>query len=56
MVTVTEPMEGCADLEYVCEIEKLAIDDVQIAPEPSTFLLMGTGAAILGFFRLRKRA
>jgi hypothetical protein len=34
----------------------LAIDDVQVAPEPSTFLLLGTGAAILGFVRLRKRA
>jgi hypothetical protein len=29
MVTVTEPMDGCADREYVCEIEKLAIDDAQ---------------------------
>jgi hypothetical protein len=34
----------------------LAIDDVQVTPEPSTFLLLGAGAAILGFFRLRKQA
>src|SRR5277367_526972 len=29
MVTVTEPMDGCADREYVREIEKLAIDDAR---------------------------
>jgi hypothetical protein len=35
----------------------LAIADVQVGtPEPSSFLLVTTGAAILGFFRLRKRA
>jgi hypothetical protein len=34
----------------------LAIADVQTAPEPSSFLLLGTGAAILGFVRLSKRA
>ena len=34
----------------------LAIDDVQAAPEPSTFVLLIGGAAILGFFRLRKQA
>ena len=34
----------------------LAIADVQTAPEPSSFLLLGTGAAMLGFVRLRKRA
>lgn len=34
----------------------LAIDDVQAAPEPSSFLLLIGGAAIFGFFRLRKRA
>jgi hypothetical protein len=34
----------------------LAIDDVQVAPEPSSFLLLTAGAAALGLFRLRKRA
>jgi hypothetical protein len=34
----------------------LAIDDVQVAPEPSTFLLLTAGAAILGILRLRRRA
>ena len=35
----------------------LAIDDVQAAPEPSTFLLLiGGGLALVGSFRLRKRA
>jgi hypothetical protein len=29
MVTVTEPMDRCADREYVCEIGKLAIDDAR---------------------------
>jgi PEP-CTERM motif len=47
---ITQPVSNAA------LFSGLAIDDVQIAPEPSTFLLMGTGAAILGFFRLRKRA
>jgi PEP-CTERM motif len=34
----------------------LAIDDLQVAPEPSSFLLLGAGVATLAFFRLRKRA
>ena len=34
----------------------LAIDDVQAAPEPSTFMLLIAGAAIAGFIRLRKLA
>lgn len=37
----------------------LAIADVQVAPEPSSILLLMAGAALLGlpgFFRLRKRA
>jgi len=34
----------------------LAIDDLQVAPEPSSFLLLATGAALLAFFRLRQRA
>jgi hypothetical protein len=34
----------------------LAIDDLQTAPEPSSILLMTAGVAILGCFRLRKRA
>ena len=34
----------------------LAIDDVQVAPEPSTFMLLAAGAAIFGARRLRRRA
>jgi hypothetical protein len=34
----------------------LAIDDVQVAPEPSTFMLLAAGAAVLGTRLLRKRA
>lgn len=35
----------------------LAIDDVQVfSPEPSTFLLLIGGAAMIGSYRLRKRA
>jgi hypothetical protein len=36
----------------------LAIADVQVAPEPSTFLLLAVGVSLLllGNFRLRKRA
>jgi len=34
----------------------LAIDDVQVTPEPSTFLLLSAGVAVFGFLRLRKRA
>jgi len=34
----------------------LAIDDVQVSPEPSTFLLLIGGVAMLGSYRLRKRA
>jgi hypothetical protein len=34
----------------------LAIDDVQVSPEPSTFLLLTAGAATLGILRLRRRA
>jgi hypothetical protein len=34
----------------------LAIDDVQVAPEPSTFILLAAGAAIFGARQLRKRA
>jgi hypothetical protein len=34
----------------------LAIDDVQVAPEPSTFMLLAAGAAIFGARQLRKRA
>jgi hypothetical protein len=34
----------------------LAIDDVQFAPEPSTFLMLITGAGIAGAFRMRKRS
>lgn len=33
----------------------LAIDDVQVAPEPSSFVLLAGGMAILGALRLRKR-
>ncbi len=33
----------------------LAIDDLQLAPEPGTFALFGVGAVIAGFIRLRKR-
>ena len=32
----------------------LAIDDVAVAPEPSTLMLFATGIAILGFLRLRR--
>lgn len=35
--------------------QSLGIDDVQVAPEPGTFALMGAGA-LLVFSRLRKRA
>jgi hypothetical protein len=36
----------------------LAIDDLQVAPipEPASLALFGAGAAILGFWRSRKRA
>lgn len=34
----------------------LAVDDVQAAPEPSTFVLLIGGVLITGFFRLRKLA
>jgi hypothetical protein len=34
----------------------LAIDDVQAAPEPSTFMLLIAGVAIIGFVRLRRLA
>jgi hypothetical protein len=34
----------------------LAIDDVQSTPEPSTFLLLASGAALFAGLRLRKRA
>jgi hypothetical protein len=34
----------------------LAIDDVQVSPEPSTLLLLIGGAALVGSLRLRKRA
>jgi hypothetical protein len=34
----------------------LAIDDVQVAPEPSTLILLTAGAAIFGARRLRERA
>jgi hypothetical protein len=34
----------------------LAIADVQIAPEPSTFPLLAGAMAIMGYWRLRKRA
>lgn len=34
----------------------LAIDDVQMAPEPSSYLLLGTGAALLFAFRKRLRS
>jgi hypothetical protein len=34
----------------------LAIDDVQVAPEPSTFVLLITGVGIFGSFRMRKRS
>jgi hypothetical protein len=34
----------------------LAIDDVQAAPEPSTFMLLIAGVVIVGFSRLRKLA
>jgi hypothetical protein len=34
----------------------LAIDDLQTAPEPSSYLLLGAGAVILGSLRRRKRA
>lgn len=34
----------------------LAIDDVQVAPEPSTWALLGAGALLAGVTRLRKRA
>jgi hypothetical protein len=34
----------------------LAIDDVQVSPEPSTFLLLIGGTALVGSLRLRKRA
>jgi hypothetical protein len=33
----------------------LAIDDVQVAPEPSSFVLLTAGIACLGSLRLRKR-
>ena len=34
----------------------LAIDDLQVAPEPSTWALLGAGALLAGATRLRKRA
>jgi hypothetical protein len=34
----------------------LAIDDVQVAPEPSSFLLVASAMTIVGASRLRKRA
>jgi hypothetical protein len=34
----------------------LAIDDVQVAPEPSTLLLLSAGVIMFGALRLRKRA
>jgi hypothetical protein len=34
----------------------LAIDDLQASPEPSSVLLLLAGGAVLGSFRLRKRA
>lgn len=34
----------------------LAIDDVEVTPEPSTFVMLAAGVAILGSLRLRKRA
>jgi len=34
----------------------LAIDDVQVAPEPSTLMLLAAGAAVFGARRLRGRA
>jgi hypothetical protein len=34
----------------------LAIADVQVSPEPSTFLLLIGGVAIIGSYRLRKKA
>lgn len=33
----------------------LAIDDLQLAPEPATFALFGIGAALFGIGRLRRR-
>jgi len=34
----------------------LAIDDVQVAPEPSSFVLLTAAAALFGAFRMRQRA
>jgi hypothetical protein len=34
----------------------LAIADVQVAPEPSSWVLMAGGLALIGFYRLLKRA
>jgi len=46
---ITQPLSS---LDY----SGLAIDDVQVAPEPSSFLLLAAGVTVLCSFRLRKRA
>jgi hypothetical protein len=46
---ITETMGGSS-------YSGLAIADVQVAPEPSSWLLMAGGLALIGFYRLLKRA
>jgi hypothetical protein len=46
---ITQPVGNAASFSG------LAIDDVQVAPEPSSFVLLAGGIAILGALRLRKR-
>ncbi|MGH9709840.1 MAG: PEP-CTERM sorting domain-containing protein, partial [Candidatus Acidiferrales bacterium] len=56
--TLTFPLSGFNFVDVTASSGNVLIDTVggSATPEPSTYLLMGTGLLMLGFFKRRKFA